>query len=200
MSTLLIVDMQNDFMPNGPLPTRGADSLVPIINELMQEYPVILATQDWHPKNHVSFAPNHPGKKVGDVVIVEGIEQILWPVHCVQNTKGAELVAGLKTDAIQQIFYKGIDPLVDSYSAFFDNAKKRKTGLEVYLRQHAIQAFSIVGVLTDYCVLYSVLDALALGFDVTVIAKGCRAINKVAGDEQKAFAAMKEKGAKIRGS
>ncbi len=197
MKALIIVDMQNDFMPGGPLPTKGADELVPLINGLMDDYPLVVATKDWHPINHVSFAPNHPGKKVGDLINVEGIEQILWPVHCVQETKGSECVPGLNEEKIDHIFYKGIDQKVDSYSTFFDNAQLRRTGLADYLKKKGVEELAIVGVATDYCVLYSVLDALELGFDVTVIARGCRGINRNPDDEKKAFDTMRKKGAKV---
>lgn len=198
MKALLIVDMQQDFMPGGALPTKGADKLVPFINQLMNDYSLVIATKDWHPKNHMSFAENHPGKQMGDIIEVEGIDQILWPVHCVQGTKGADFVSGLNEQKIRRIFYKGVDRAIDSYSTFYDNAKLRETGLASYLRQHQVDEIVIVGVATDYCVLYSVLDALELGFKVTVLTKGCRPINQRPGDEMKALAKMKEKGAIIQ--
>jgi nicotinamidase/pyrazinamidase len=197
MKTLLIVDLQNDFMPGGALAVPDADQIVPIINKLLPHFDLILATQDWHPENHVSFAVNHPGKKVGDRIEVQGVTQILWPVHCVRNTKGAELVSTLQKERIASLFYKGTDKLIDSYSAFFDNAHKRSTGLYDYLASRNIEEIYVAGVATDYCVLYSVLDALKLGLQVHVITDACRGINLYPGDVEAAFATMSAKGAKI---
>jgi nicotinamidase/pyrazinamidase len=148
--------MQNDFMPRGALPVPNGDAIIPLINQLIDKFPHVIATQDWHPLDHVSFAANHPGKKPGEFIEVKGIKQILWPTHCVMHTKGAELVPSLKKEKIASIFYKGSDKWVDSYSAFFDNARLRKTGLEDYLKKRGINELYIVGVATDYCVLYSV--------------------------------------------
>lgn len=198
MKALLIIDMQNDFMPWGALPTPHADELVPVINRLMAKFPIILATKDWHPKGHISFAANHEKANVGDVISVGDGDQILWPVHCVENTEGADFVEGLNTDKIQKVFYKGTDLEVDSYSAFFDNAHLRETGLSQYLKKRGIQDLYFVGVATDYCVLFSVLDALDLGFNATLISDGCRAINLSEGDETKAIEKMKRKGAKVK--
>jgi nicotinamidase/pyrazinamidase len=197
VKALVVVDMQNDFMPGGALPTKGADRLVPVINKLMDKFPIVVATKDWHPKDHISFAASHPGKKVGDVVQFDGIEQILWPAHCVQHTKGAEFVKGLNADRFEHVFHKGVDRMIDSYSTFFDNAHGRETGLAKYLHQKGIKEIALAGVATDYCVLYSVLDALELGFGVTVIVDGCRAINLRPDDGQKAFDLMEEKGATL---
>ncbi len=197
MKALIVVDMQNDFMPGGALPTKGADALVPVINGLMARFDVVLATKDWHPKDHYSFAINHPEYKVGDVIREGNIEQILWPVHCVQHTKGAEFVKGLQADRFDQVFHKGVDRMIDSYSTFFDNAHLRETGLAEYLRKRGIKEIALVGVATDYCVLYSVLDALKLGFQVTVIADGCRAINLRPNDGEEAFEKMIEAGAEL---
>lgn len=194
---LLIVDMQNDFMSWGHLPTKDADQIIPRINELIPLFSLVIATKDWHPKEHVSFAANHKGKKPGDIIKLEGLDQILWPIHCVQNTLGAEFAAELHQDKIAKVFYKGIDPLIDSYSTFFDNAHKRDTGLADYLRQLGIQEITIVGVATDYCVLYSVLDALQLGFKVTVVLDACKGINIHPKDEERALDKMLKRGAKI---
>jgi nicotinamidase/pyrazinamidase len=197
MKALLVVDMQNDFMPGGALGVPGANEIVPLINRLMESFTLVVATQDWHPPDHTSFAPNHPGKKVGDIVMVKGIEQILWPVHCVRNTLGAELVEGLNKDPIASIFYKGTDRWIDSYSAFFDNARRKSTGLGDYLESRQVKEFTLVGVATDYCVLYSTIDALDLGFSVTVVQDACRGINLMPGDVDAAFGTMAEKGARI---
>ena len=197
MNALLIVDLQNDFVPGGALPAPHGDHLAPIINKVMDSFPLILAIKDWHPINHVSFAVNHSGKKIGDVIKVEGLDQILWPVHCVQNTPGSEFVPDLRKDRIEKVFYKGNDPDVDDYSGFFDNAKKRDTGLEKYLRDQGIGEITIVGIATDYCVLYSALDGLGIGFEVSILREACCAINLHPGDGERALEKMKNKGAKI---
>lgn len=194
---LIIVDMQNDFMPGGALPTKNANKIIPYINDLIPQFSLVVATKDWHPKNHLSFAANHPKKKPGEIINVDGLQQILWPIHCVQNTVGAEFAKGLHEENIDKVFYKGIDPLIDSYSTFFDNAHKRNTGLADFLRQHHIDEIMIVGVATDYCVLYSVLDALELGFCVKVLVEACKPINLHHGDEEKALERMRKAGAEI---
>ncbi len=197
MRALCIVDVQNDFMPEGPLGVADAHAIVPIINRLIPAFPLVVATQDWHPANHVSFAANHPGKQLGDLIPTDFGEQILWPVHCVQNTNGADLVSELNREKIASIFYKGTDPEIDSYSAFFDNARKRATGLAPFLKSKGVTQLYVVGLATDYCVLYSALDAIDLGFEVFVVADACRAVKLRAEDEQLAFAAIAAKRGKI---
>ena len=135
MKALIIVDLQNDFLPGGALPVPHGDEVIPLANELQRRFDLVVATKDWHPPDHGSFAANHPGKKPGDRIILDGIEQILWPVHCVQNTHGAEFAASFDTSRIAHVFHKGIDPLIDSYSTFFDNAHRRHTGLADYLKK-----------------------------------------------------------------
>lgn len=195
MKALLIVDMQNDFMPGGALPVPRGDEIIATINQLIPHFLLVLATQDWHPKSHVSFAVNHRDKKIGEVIIAEGIEQILWPIHCVQHTHGADLVDPLNKKSIAKIFFKGTNPRVDDYSAFFDNAKMQQTGLGEYLKDSRVQQLYIAGVATDYCVLYSTLDAIDLGFTVYVVVDACRAINLQPEDEKKALEMMRKKGA-----
>lgn len=194
MKALIVVDMQNDFMPGGALGVPNADQIIPKINELMNHFSTVYATLDWHPKNHVSFAVNHLDKKVGDIIEIDGISQILWPVHCVQNTFGAELVKDIDKQKIQEYFHKGIDPEIDSYSVFFDNAKKRSTGLEEVLLKQNVKEVVLAGVATEYCVLYSAMDAIDLGFKVTVVTDACKPINLAKDDEKKAFAAMAARG------
>ncbi|MES2121161.1 MAG: bifunctional nicotinamidase/pyrazinamidase [Chlamydiota bacterium] len=197
MRALCIVDLQNDFMPEGPLGVSGAHAIVPIINRFIPAFSLVIATQDWHPKDHVSFAANHPGKKPGDRIPTDFGEQILWPVHCVQNTRGAELVSDLNREKIESVFYKGTDKEIDSYSAFFDNARRRATGLAPFLESKGAAQLYFAGLATDYCVLYSALDAIDLGFEVFVVADACRAVNLRLEDEQLAFAAIAAKGGKI---
>jgi nicotinamidase/pyrazinamidase len=175
MKILLVTDIQNDFLPQGALGIAGADAIVPLINALIPKFDHVIATMDWHPLNHVSFG--------------------LWPVHCVQNTKGAELAASLHQERIEAIFHKGTDLHIDSYSAFFDNARMHSTGLHEFLQKHAWTDLYFVGLATDYCILYSVLDALELGYRVTVIQDACRPINLHPGDEKKALERMRMHGA-----
>jgi len=193
---LIITDVQNDFMPKGALAVAGADAIIPVINQIIPKFDHVFAVLDWHPLTHVSFAATHH-KKSGSVLKTEEGEQILWPMHCVQDTEGAELAYGLKRDKIEQVFHKGVDVKVDSYSAFFDQAKHRSTGLADALKKLQIKELYFAGVATDYCIRYSVLDALKLGFKVVVIRDACRAINREAGDEEKALEEMQAKGAKI---
>lgn len=197
MKALIIVDMENDFMPDGALGVKKADEIIPIINNLIPKFPLVVSVQDLHPPDHCSFAATHPGKKIGDVVDVKGVKQILWPVHCVRDTSGAELISSLNKGKISSHFYKGTDKWIDGYSAFFDNAHKKSTGLGEYLKSKSMKDIYLVGLATDYCILYSALDAIDLGFKVYVVRDACRPINLYPKDEEKAFAAMAAKGAKI---
>ncbi len=197
MKALIIVDMQNDFMPGGALGVPGADKIVDLINSLMTQFPLVVASQDWHPSDHVSFASSHPGKKPGDVIKVQAQDQVLWPVHCVRDTFGAELVNGLNKKQIAKFFHKGTDKNIDSYSSFFDNARLKSTGLGEYLKSQNVTDVYLVGVATDYCILYSAFDAIDLGFSVSVIAPACKPINLDPKDEERAFAAISAKGGKI---
>jgi nicotinamidase/pyrazinamidase len=195
MNALIIVDLQNDFLPGGALPVPHGDEVVPIANELQSRFDVVVATKDWHPPDHGSFAANHPGKKPGDRIILDGIEQILWPVHCVQNTHGAEFAPAFDTSRIADVFHKGIERNIDSYSTFFDNAHRRHTGLAHYLRKRSIQDIYLMGLALDYCVKYSVLDARQLGLNTHVILDGCRGIELARGDIGRAIDEMKRAGA-----
>lgn len=199
VKTLIITDVQRDFLPGGALGVSGANFIVATINRLIPHFDHVVAVRDWHPPGHVSFASAH-GKRVGEIFKAGKIEQILWPDHCVQETRGAEWADELKTDRIEATFSKGTDPAVDSYSAFFDGQRHRSTGLADYLKKHQLKDLYFVGVATDYCILYSVLDALELGFKVTVILDACRSINRRLGDEQRAIDAMKKKGALVASS
>ena len=195
MKALIIVDLQNDFLPGGALPVPDGDEVIPLANELQRHFEVVLATQDWHPPDHGSFAANHSGKKPGDRIMLDGIEQILWPVHCVQNTHGAEFAASFDTSRVAHIFHKGIDPRIDSYSTFFDNAHRRETGLADYLKKRAFSEIYLMGLALDYCVKYSTLDARHLGLNTHVILDGCRGINLEPGDIDRALDEMKSVGA-----
>jgi nicotinamidase/pyrazinamidase len=195
MKALIIVDLQNDFLPGGALPVPQGDEVIPLANELQRRFELVLATQDWHPPDHGSFAANHPGKKPGDRIILDGIEQILWPIHCVQNTFGAEFAGAFDTSRIAHVFHKGVDPLIDSYSTFFDNAHRRHTGLAHHLEKRSIKDIYLMGLALDYCVKYSALDARQLGLNTHVILDGCRGIELEPGDIGRALDEMKRAGA-----
>jgi nicotinamidase/pyrazinamidase len=197
MNALIIVDLQNDFLPEGALAVPRGNEVIPLANELQRRFDLVVATQDWHPPNHGSFAANHPGKKTGDRVMLDGIEQILWPVHCVQHTHGAEFAPSFDTSRIAHVFHKGTDPQIDSYSTFFDNAHRRETGLADYLKERSIRNIYLMGLALDYCVKYSTLDARQLGFNAHVILDGCRGIDLEPGDIDRALDEMKRVGATI---
>jgi nicotinamidase/pyrazinamidase len=197
MNALIIVDLQNDFCPGGALAVSGGDLIVPRINSVQSQFDRVIATQDWHPVNHGSFARNHPGKNVGEVINLDGLQQILWPVHCVQNTRGAELIADLDRSQIDRIFQKGIDPAIDSYSGFFDNGHRRSTGLEAWLRGEGVDAVFICGLATDYCVKFTALDARQLGFETTLIADASAGVNLQPGDSEAAIQQMMGAGVAI---
>jgi nicotinamidase/pyrazinamidase len=176
-TALIVIDVQNDFCPGGALAVAGGDGIVDRINGLMDEFPVTVLTQDWHPGNHSSFATNHDGKAPFDMIDMPYGAQVLWPAHCIQGTAGAAFHAGLDTDRADMIIRKGYNSAIDSYSAFFENDRKTATGLEGYLRTRGITGLVMVGLATDFCVHFSAVDAATLGFDVTVLEGACRAID-----------------------
>lgn len=191
---LIVVDIQNDFMPDGALPVHDAYEVVPVANRLMQEFEIVAATQDWHPPDHQSFASEHAGKDVGQVIDLHGLEQVLWPVHCVQNSPGADFVKGLDVGQFTKIFQKGVDVEIDSYSGFFDNGRRRDTGLARWLRDQGVTDVVVCGVATDYCVKFTALDAIDEGFATTLVIDGCRGVDLNDGDVDAAIAQMAEKG------
>ena len=195
MKALLLVDIQNDFIPGGALPVPDGDAIIPVVNDLMPYFDLVVATQDWHPQNHGSFASNHPGKKVYDVIELNGLQQILWPDHCVQGSKGADFAPGLNTNPVEAIFRKGTDPGIDSYSGFFDNGRKKSTALADYLRGRQIDEVYVVGLAGEFCVNFTILDAVDQGFKTYLIEDGTRPLNK--DDFEKAKADMKAKGVGI---
>jgi len=195
-SALILVDVQNDFCPGGSLPVTGGFDIIPVINDLQARLDLVVATKDWHPKDHSSFAANH-GKQPGEVITLDGLQQILWPAHCVQGSKGAEFVHGLETSRIAKVFDKGIDPAIDSYSGFFDNGHKRATGLGAYLKECGVTEVYVVGLATDYCVKWTALDAKQLGFPTSVILDACRGVNLKPGDVERAIEEMRTAGIKI---
>ncbi|MDD3807295.1 MAG: bifunctional nicotinamidase/pyrazinamidase [Candidatus Marinimicrobia bacterium] len=177
MKTLLIVDPQQDFMPGGSLEVPKGDEIIPIIHRIMKKYDTCVVTQDWHPKNHVSFASNHAQKKPFDIIDLKGLQQILWPDHCVQGTKGADFHPALNMKPISAIIRKGTDPHIDSYSGFYDNGHLKKTGLAGYLRDISCKEVHICGLAADVCVYYTILDALKEGFSVSLLQDAVRALD-----------------------
>jgi nicotinamidase/pyrazinamidase len=195
MNALILVDLQNDFLPGGALGVPHGDEIIPLANKVQRKFELVLATKDWHPSDHGSFAANHKGKKPGDRIMLDGIEQILWPVHCVQNTHGAEFAPLFDPSRIAHVFHKGTERNIDSYSTFFDNAHRRHTGLAHYLEQRGVDGVYLMGLALDYCVRYSTLDARHLGLKTYVVLDGCRGIELEPGDIARAQDEMKHAGA-----
>jgi nicotinamidase/pyrazinamidase len=201
MSTaLILVDLQNDFLPGGALAVPDGDAVISVANRLIREFDLIVATQDWHPPDHISFAATHPGRQPYDVVQVEGAAQTLWPVHCVQWTGGACLAPALNTTRITRVFPKGTDRSIDSYSGFFDNGHRRATGLAEWLRGRGVSELVICGLATDYCVRATALDAISEGFRVRLIEDGCRGVNVSPGDDARAVEEMERAGVAVANS
>ena len=191
---LILVDLQNDFCPGGALAVPDGDEVIDVANRMQKHFELVLATQDWHPRHHGSFAANHEGKEPGQIIDLHGLKQVLWPVHCVQNTPGAALVDELDKSAIAEIFVKGTDPTIDSYSGFYDNEHRKATGLGDYLRERGVQDVYIMGLATDYCVKFTALDAIRDGFEAFLIENGCRAVDLSPGDGDAAIADMRKSG------
>lgn len=197
MHALLLIDIQNDFLPGGALGVPQGDQVIEVANQEMLRADYVVATQDWHPPNHGSFASQHDGIAIGDVFQLDGLPQIAWPDHCVQGTSGAELADGLETKRIDHIALKGTSPNIDSYSGFFDNGHRQTTGLDDHLRSIGVRHLSVMGLATDYCVKFTVLDALQLEYPTRVLLAGCRGVNLQEGDVEKAITEMREAGADI---
>ena len=196
-SALLVVDVQVDFCPEGNLPVPDGDKVVPVINRLSRAFQRIVATQDWHPQDHVSFASNHPGRKPFDTIRGKEGEQILWPDHCVPGTPGAEFRPGLDTFCFDLIVRKGTDPALDSYSAFFENDHKTPTGLHFYLKGLNVKSVYLAGLALDVCVYYSAVDALKLGFHTVVVEDACRGIDNPPGSLKARLEEMRSSGVYI---
>jgi nicotinamidase/pyrazinamidase len=197
MRTLLVVDVQNDFLPGGALAVQHGDEVIPFINRLMPRFDRVVATQDWHPANHGSFASQHPGRRTGEVIDLDGLPQILWPDHCVENTHGAALADRLDRSRIHHLVRKGTDPRIDSYSGFFDNGHRKSTGLAEYLRRQDARELVIAGLTTDYCVRFTALDARELGFEVRVVLDAIRGVELKPGDCQRAVEGMQAAGVRL---
>ena len=176
-TALLVIDVQNDFCPAGALEVSGGDEIISDINQEMKKYDCVVLTQDWHPKGHSSFAMSHKGKKPLDVIQMPYGDQILWPEHCVQGSRGAEFHCKLDTGQANAVIRKGLNPLIDSYSAFFENDRRTATGLDGYFKSLGIEKIYLVGLATDFCVNYSAQDAAKLGYQVSVFERMCKAID-----------------------
>ena len=177
MRALLLIDIQNDFLPGGRLAVPAGDEIIPLVNALQLRFDLVVATQDWHPAGHQSFASSHTGRAQFEQIDLHGLPQVLWPDHCTQASDGAALAPALQTERIEALFRKGMNPEIDSYSAFFDNGHRKSTGLADYLRGRGVTEVVVAGLAADYCVYYSALDALAAGFATTVITDATRAIS-----------------------
>ncbi|MBP89371.1 MAG: nicotinamidase/pyrazinamidase [Planctomycetaceae bacterium] len=191
MRALILVDIQNDLLPGGALAVPDGDMVIPIGNAVQADFGLVVATQDLHPADHGSFAANHPGRQPGDVIQLAGLDQILWPRHCVQGSSGAAFAAGLNLERIARVFPKGTDATIDSYSGFFDNGHRKATGLGDYLREEGVSSVYVMGLATDYCVAFTALDARQLGFETFLITDGCRGVELTTGDTERAIDEMK---------
>lgn len=197
-NALIVIDLQNDFCPNGALAVQGGDQIVAPINALMADFDAVVLTQDWHPADHRSFADMHPDARPYDQIVLPYGPQVLWPRHCVIGTEGAAFHPDLNVTRAELILRKGFRPAIDSYSAFFENDKQTQTGLHGYLTERGVRDLTLVGLATDFCVAYSALDAARLGYRVTVRMGHCRAID-LDGSLSKMILAMQNVGIEVRG-
>ena len=194
---LVLVDIQNDFIPGGALAVAEGHEVVPVANKVAKEFEIVVATQDWHPENHGSFASQHEGRNPGETIELNGIPQVLWPDHCVQESRGAEFHPDLDTSAFTKVFRKGTDPAIDSYSGFFDNGHLRSTGMGEWLRDEGVTDIWVMGLATDYCVRFTALDGVKLDFNVRLIEDGCRGVNLEPQDSESAIEEMRGAGVEI---
>ena len=199
MRALIVVDVQNDFLPGGALAVSGGDQIVSVINRLIKEFPVVVATQDWHPVDHGSFAANHQ-KQPGEMIVLDGLDQVLWPIHCVQESVGAELSSELDAEGIHETIVKGTRSEIDSYSGFFDNGHRQQTELHEYLQSRGVDEVFIVGLATDYCVKFTALDAAKLGYKTILVIDACRGVDLNPGDVDAAIEQMRQAGVQVKHS
>ena len=197
MKALILVDIQNDFLPGGALAVPRGDEVIAIANRLQPRFGLVVATQDWHPRGHGSFASTLPGRKPGEVAELAGLPQVLWPDHCVQGTRGAELAAGLEANRVEAIIRKGTDRFIDSYSGFFDNGHRKSTGLGDYLHGRGATDVYVLGLATDYCVKFTALDAVRLGFRAHLVKDGSRGVELSKGDVDRAIDEMRRAGVAV---
>ena len=198
MKALILIDLQNDFCLGGMVEVPGSEKAVAAANRLMERFELVVAVRDWHPANHVSFAANHLWRKPGQTIDLHGMPQLLWPMHGVQNSFGAELAIGLDETKIHRHFFKGTDPETDCYGAFFDNPRKNETGLATFLHEKGVENIYLLGLPLEFGVRQTALDALALGFQVSVVEDGCRALDPEKGAE--ALEEMRKQGAVLLSS
>lgn len=196
MNALILVDIQNDFCPGGALAVPEGDLIIETLNRLQPAFDVVVATQDWHPPGHGSFASTH-GKDAGELHELDGLPQVMWPDHCTHGSEGAEFHPTLDTSRIEAIFRKGTDPTIDSYSGFFDNARRKRTGLAGFLQEKGVSHVYVAGLATDYCVKYTALDAASLGFTTYLIEDASRGVDLQPGDVTRAVSELKLEGVKI---
>jgi nicotinamidase/pyrazinamidase len=194
VKVLIVVDIQNDFLPGGALAVPAGEEVIAVANRVQQDFDLVVATQDWHPRHHGSFAPEHPGKKPGDVVDLHGLTQILWPPHCIQRTHGAEFPVELDTSRFARVFQKGTDANVDSYSGFYDNGQRRSTGMADYLREMRVEETYVLGLATEYCVKFTAVDSVCEGFETHLVLAGCRGVEMHPGDCARAIEEMENAG------
>jgi nicotinamidase/pyrazinamidase len=190
---LILVDLQYDFCPGGALEVARGHETIAVANWLAPHFDLVVATQDWHPPDHGSFAANHDGPAPYQIVDLHGLPQVLWPVHCVQGTRGASLHDEL-TASIKKVFPKGTDPTVDSYSGFWDNGRRKATGMAPWLGEQGVRTVYVLGLATDYCVKFTALDALREGFTTYLVEDGCRAVELAPGDGDRAIDEMRASG------
>ncbi|HYO75713.1 MAG TPA: bifunctional nicotinamidase/pyrazinamidase [Thermoanaerobaculia bacterium] len=194
---LILVDIQNDFIPGGALAVADGDAVVPVANRLQPHFELVVATHDWHPPDHGSFASNSDGGKIGELSELGGLPQVLWPDHCVQGSLGAEFHRDLDMSRVDRVFRKGTDPTIDSYSGFFDNGHRKATGLGDYLREQQVTDVYVMGLATDYCVKWTALDAIHLGFRTHLVEDGSRGVNLQPGDVERAVEEVRHAGAEV---
>lgn len=200
MDALILVDLQNDFCKGGALAVPDGDAVVPVANRLLPRFELVVATQDSHPAGHLSFASNHEGKSIYQNIELDGLPQVLWPDHCVEGSPGAALHPELEAEHITRIFPKGTDARIDSYSGFFDNGQRKATGLGDYLKGRGVTDVYVLGLATDYCVKWTALDALRLGFKVHLIEDGCRGVGLAPGDIERALEELRAAGVEMTSS
>lgn len=192
---LLLIDLQNDFLEGGALAVPDGNATLPVAQKLMEQFDLIVATQDWHPSNHQSFATQHDGHNVFEMIELHGLPQCLWPNHCIQGSKGAEFASELNLEKLDKIVQKGTEVTIDSYSGFADNGHRKETELHAYLQSKNIDTLYVMGLATDYCVKFTVLDALAKSYSVYLVVDGCRGVNQAPDDSEKAIREMEKAGA-----
>ncbi|MDP6446402.1 MAG: bifunctional nicotinamidase/pyrazinamidase [Pirellulaceae bacterium] len=200
MDALILIDIQNDFLPGGALAVPDGDQVIDVANRVRAAFEMIAATQDWHPANHGSFASNHPGGEVGELAELDGLPQVLWPDHCIQQSLGAEFAAELDSSRWSRVVPKGCDVNVDSYSGFFDNGQRAATELHDFLQSIDVDAVFVMGLATDYCVKFTALDAVKLGYRTHLILDGCRGVDLQPGDIERAVEEMRNAGVAITSS